>query len=83
MMVEDQAAWRAHIGVPDRAEDYKLPERDQDLGERTGEDMTVLRPFLETFNRSDMTQGPGGIKLGSHVNFVRAMNDIAKMISKK
>jgi hypothetical protein len=53
---EDLAAFDKAWGVPDSPEKYALPERPKDLGERTEEDIELLKPALERFQKAHFNQ---------------------------
>jgi hypothetical protein len=53
---EDVAAFDKAWGVPEAPDKYTLPERHKDLGERTEEDIALLKPALERFHKGHFSQ---------------------------
>jgi hypothetical protein len=72
---EDVAAFDKAWGVPEAPDKYTLPDRPKDLGERTEEDIAVLKPALEQFHKGHFSQ--------TQVNeLVRAMDEAELTLSR-
>jgi hypothetical protein len=53
---EDVKAFQKAWGVPETPEGYKLPDRPKDLGDRSEEDLALIAPALERFQKAHFSQ---------------------------